>query len=400
MVLFISLEGSATERGVQQGSILKEKMRVARKEVFYSQLFKEMKPRFVPVPVAVFGLGLIGKGKIAKAIEKHVPQQHEKLLGIAKGAGVSPRLAYGLHFIEIMAGNPRTSYAEPLVQAACSMLFALPPATAGKQPIFGRNYDFPAILQPYQMVRYEKPSDDRFATITVGQYPLAGTHAGMNQHGLAIGYNYGRSWKQDPLDYRKEGVPTMLVIQEALETCKTTREVIDYLTGFPARTNGAHYGIIDARGDAAVVETTATRHAIRTPVDGIMAHTNMYQTDELRDANVPDDVMWKYKGLEVPYTRSPKERFARASALLEEARGTITLDTFKAILRDHAGREPDDFTICTHGATGITLASILVDPVARVLWVTDTQPCKVRYSKFAWADLTRPYRQVDEPEES
>ncbi len=383
MVLSIEVKGSARERGVQQGEQLKERIEQAKKNVFYSQIFKEMKPKFVPVPVAIFGLGQIGKSKTLKYIEQHVPAQHEKMLGIAEGAGVGKNLIYGMHFIEIMSGNPRTSYAEPLIQAACSMLFALPPATASDEFIFGRNYDFPIILQPYQMVRIETPSDGRYKTITMSQFPLAGTHAGMNEKGLVVGYNYGRSWKQEPLDYRKEGVPTMLIMQEILERFTTADEVIKYVTEFPCRTNGAHYGVLDGEGNACVIETTATRHAVRrVPKTGVMAHTNMYQ--EIIDANVPDDVMWKFKGLKVPYTKSPKERYARASELLEKEKGKITADTFKKILRDHNGRDPDDFTICTHGHTGATLASFVIKPKSREFWVTDDNPCKGEYEKFTF----------------
>jgi len=53
-----------------------------------------------------------------------------------------------------------------------------------------------------------------------------------------------------------------------------------------------------------------------------MAHSNMYHV--ITDANVPDDVLWKYKGLQVPYTKSPKERVARAAELIEKSKGKVT----------------------------------------------------------------------------
>nr|MDO8114614.1 C45 family peptidase [Candidatus Sigynarchaeota archaeon] len=378
MVLFIETHGTARERGEQQGTQLKDRIQAAKKAVFKSEIFKEMIPKGVPVFLAIAGLGLMGKNRTKKFIEQHFPKQNEKLIGIAKGAGVGVNLIYGMNYVEVMAGNPLTTYREPLVQA-CTMIMALPPATADGSIIYGRNYDFPTILQPYQMVRREIP-DDGFKTITLTQYPMVGAHIGLNEKGVLMGYNYGRSWKSNPLDYRPRGVPNLITLQEALESCKSTQEVIDFISKFPARTNGAHFGVVDESGDACVIETTATRHVVRRPKDGILAHTNMYQ--ELVDANVPDTSMWKFKGLEIPYTRSPKERFARANELLAKAKGKVTLDTFKGILSDHAGREPDDFTICTHGKTGATLASILVKPKEREFWVTDNQPCKTNYEKF------------------
>lgn len=378
MVLSIDVHGNARECGIQQGNQLKERIQSALKNVLHSEIFKEAKTSFIPLPLAIFGLGLMGKSRTKKFIERF-PRQQEKLLGIAEGAGLSPNLVYGLNFIEVMAGNPKTSYTRPLVQA-CSMLFALPEATADGSMIYGRNYDFPSVLQPFQMVRKETPKDGALKTITLTQYPMVGAHIGLNEKGVVIGYNYGRSWKTDPLDYRPKGLPTMIALQEALETCTTTQEVINFITNLQYRATGAHYGVLDESGDACVIETTATRYSIRRPENGILVHTNTYQ--DLVDANVPEGVMYKYKGQELPYIQSPRERFARASELLSSAKGEVTMDTFKAILSDHAGRSPDDCTICTHGKTGITLASILVKPLDREFWVADNQPCKTPYEKF------------------
>ncbi|MBN2153435.1 MAG: linear amide C-N hydrolase [Candidatus Lokiarchaeota archaeon] len=379
-MLTITLEGSARERGVSQGAQLKDRIQAAKKSVFYSRVFKEMKPKLAPVPLAIWGLSKMGKNRTKEYIEKYIPRQHEKMIGIAEGAGEKVDLVYGMNYVEIMAGNPKNSYAKPLVQA-CTMVFALGKSTADGSIIYGRNYDFPQILQPYQMARVEKPTDG-YKNINLSQYPTAGTHVGLNDKGLAIGYNYGRSWKTDPLDYSPRGVPTMLIVQEALETCKTVQEVVDLATKMP-RTNGAHLGIVDESGDACVLETTATRHAVRkVPEGGVMAHSNMYHV--ITDANVPDDVMWKFTGLRVPYTKSPKERVARAAELIEGARGKVSVDTIKSILTDHAGREPDDFTICTHGLTGATLASVIIKPKELGFWATDNQPCKTKYEKISF----------------
>lgn len=379
-MLTITIEGNAYERGLSQGKQLSQRITDAKSQVFNSQVFKDMKPALVPVPVAIWGLSLMGKNRMRKHVEKHVPRQHEKMKGIAEGAGQKLDLIYGMNYIEVSAGNPKTSYAKPLVQA-CTMVFAMKGSTADGTIIYGRNYDFPRILQPFQMARVEKPSDG-YKNINLSQYPIAGSHIGLNEKGLVIGYNYGRSWKTDPLDYSPRGVPTMLILQEALETCKTVQEVVDLVTRMP-RTNGAHYGIIDAEGHALVLETTATRHAIReVPDGGVMAHSNMFHV--IADANVPDDVIWKYKGLQVPYTKSPKERVARAAELIEKSKGEITVDTVKAILSDHNGRKPDDFTICTHGHTGATLASVVIKPKEREFWATDNQPCKTKYEKISF----------------
>ncbi|MBD3187430.1 hypothetical protein GF325_11415 [Candidatus Bathyarchaeota archaeon] len=384
MVLEITTRGSPRDRGLDQGEQLAERIKQAKHGVFHSDLFKQMKPWWAPVWLAVAGLSMIGKGKTKKHVEKYLPVQHEKMLGLAEGAHLKKRLVYGLHYVEVMSGDPRTSYEKPLIQPMCTMAFALPPSTTGDDAIFGRNYDFPGILQPYQVLRREEPDDDRFSTLSLTQFPLVGSHVGLNEKGLLIGYNYGRSWKQDPLDYRKEGVPNMLLLQEALETCSSVQQVVDFVTTFPARTNGGHFGVVDRENNATVIEFTATRHALRHPVDGIMVQTNMYQTPELSDANVPDDLMWKFKDMRIPYTKSPKERFSRASELMENGKGALTMDALQEVLSDHAGREGDDFTVCVHGLTGETLACTIINPRSGLIRVTDTNPCHGTFEEFSF----------------
>ena len=100
MVLLIETRGSARERGVQQGEQLKERIQAAKNAVFHSEIFQEAKPKGVPTPVAVFGLGMMGKNRTKEFIEHNFPRQHEKLCGIAKGAGVSVNLIYGMNYVD------------------------------------------------------------------------------------------------------------------------------------------------------------------------------------------------------------------------------------------------------------------------------------------------------------
>ena len=113
-----------------------------------------------------------------------------------------------------------------------------------------------------------------------------------------------------------------------------------------------------------------------------MAHTNHYITEELKDANIPDTVVWKYRGFEGPYINSPRERYEREIDLLTRSQGHITIDTLKTILRDHRGGEGSDFTPCTHGTFASTLASIIINPQTRQMWVTNTRPCCSEYEEF------------------
>jgi isopenicillin-N N-acyltransferase-like protein len=302
------------------------------------------------------------------------------MVALSKAAKISEGLIFGGHFIEVMSGDPKSLYKNPPVPA-CSMIFAQSEATADDSMIFGRNYDFPNVLQPFQVVREELP-DNGYKNLNFTQYPLVGCHMGLNEKGLAIGYNFGRSWKKEPLDFRLKGVPATFIIQEALETCATTQQAIDFITNFSDRTNGFHCGLMDISGDTCVIETTSTRFAVRRPKEGILAHTNHYQTEELKDANLPDYVRFKMDDMDISPIESPIRRYKREIELLQKYKGQITMETIKEILSDHDNREPDDFTVCTHGPAAGTLGSIIILPCKREFWVTNTHPCESEYEKF------------------
>jgi predicted choloylglycine hydrolase len=380
LVDFIRIEGNSVERGFQQGESLKDKIHNMFDIVFHSKMFSEVTSKLIPLSIIKLALGIMGKKNIKNPIQELLPNQYEKMIALSKGADIKESIIFGSHFIEIMSGNPKSLYKNPPVQA-CSMIFALPEATSNKSMIFGRNYDFPNVLQPFQVVREEIP-DIGYKSINFTQYPLTGCHMGINEEGLSIGYNYGRSWKKKPLDFRLKGVPGTFIVQEVLETCATTYEAIEFITQFPARANGCHYGLMDASGDTCVIETTSTRHAIRRPKEGILAHTNHYQTKTLSDANLPDYVRFKMDDMNISPIESPIRRYKREIELLTANRGQITMDTIKMILSDHDNREPDDFTVCTHGLSAGTLGSIIVFPDKKEFWVTDNHPCDSEYEKF------------------
>lgn len=389
MVDYIKLEGSPKERGLQQAEQLKEKIKFAIDHVLHSEMFAEVTSKLIPLSVIKFALSFIGKKHTKKHLEKFVPNQHEKMLAIAKGSKLG-RFVYGLHFIEVMNGDPNfyrnpPKPTPPLM--GCSLLFALPEATANNEMYFARNFDFPNILQPIQMIREEIP-DDGYRNLNVSLYPMAGTHQGLNEKGLVIGYNYGRAWKKNPLDYRMDGVPSMFIVQEALETCATTEDAIDFFSKFPARPSGAHFGIMDKTGDACVLETTATRHTIRRPVNGILAHTNTYVSEELKDANLPLDVRFKMDDMDFSPIESPIRRLMRENHLMSKAKGKITMDTLKEILCDHVDgktgeKGPTDFTVCTHGHSAGTLGTYIIDLRKLEIWITDNHPCETEFERFS-----------------
>jgi predicted choloylglycine hydrolase len=384
MVRFIEVEGSHYKMGIKQGIETIEVYEKLFNEMIGSDLVKKVKPKIMPLGLLIKLFSWFSKKMIKNPLIKHTPNQNEFILGLAEGLKINKNYGYMINFAEVITGHPKLTMTWPKELknlVACTQLFALSEATTDGNDYIARNYDFPNELEEYQMVRSAKP-EKGYKTISMTQVCLAGTHHGMNEKGLVIAQNYGRGWRKEFKDYRLKGVPATIIIQAALENCATMEEAVEFIIKFPNRTNGAHYGILDKEGNACLIETTATRPAFRYPENGILTHTNLYMTEELMNANIPDSVNWKTEHMTRPYHLSPQRRYERANELINKMKGKLNREELYKILSDHNNREPDDDTVCTHGEVGSTLATITAIPKKMEFWVTDTYPCKSQQEKF------------------
>lgn len=373
----LDLDGSSYERGYYQGKAMRKHYRLLLNDFFSSDLWRDNRPGMLPELMVLPSLGLMSKTFNCKAIHKYLPAQAERIKGIAKGLGVSELACWGIHFLELLFCEAGKTLQAP---GGCTQLHATPAATADGYPLSARNYDFPNLLENYQIIRREVPSEkNRFSTTTITHAMLAGAHQGINEHGLMVCVNNARLWKGK--DFRFKGVPYQLLLVEALETCRNTKEAVKYISEFPARTNAGFFGIADLHGDVKIIEFTASRAVIKEPDSlGVIAQTNHYI--KMPDANLPKGTYWTVKGMEgQEYALSSNRRYEVAKNKLTEAAGKITIDTMKDILRDHSANNGvgSDFTICCHGKSGSTLSSIIVDIKNKKMWVAKGKPCENEY---------------------
>ena len=373
----LDLDGSAFDRGRRQGQLVRKEFRKMLKDFFASDVWSDNKPPFLPKMLVLPALGLLGSLCIKKTIIKNMPLQAERVRGLAKGLGVRENVAWGLQFMEILMCEAGKSIEIP---GGCTQVHAAPEATAYNRPLSGRNYDFPNVLLPYQVVRRELPEEPgRYAATTVSQLPLCGAHQGINEHGLMISVNNSRLLKGK--DLRFKGVPYQILLMEALETCRNTDEAVNYLSKFPYRANAGFFGIVDAEGKVRVIEFTASRFTVRKPEEkGIMAQTNHYI--QMPEANLPEGTVFTVKGMEgMEFSFSTKNRYNAALKRLKDEAGGITVESLMEILKDHSANDGEgcDFTVCCHGETGSTLSSMVVDPAERKIWIATGPPCSNQY---------------------
>ncbi|MCK5845319.1 MAG: hypothetical protein KAG97_11470, partial [Victivallales bacterium] len=280
----LDLNGTSHAMGFQQGIQLREQYERMLDDLFVSDLWKDFRPFAVPRSIVMPAIGVAGAIFTKHTVKKYLPAQYNRVKGLAKGLSIRENVAWGLQFLEIIFCEAGKSLVAPL-PGGCTQMHALPRATSDGVPLLARNYDFPNLLGPHQIVRRDVPSKrDRLATVTVTQLPIIGAHHGINEAGLVAAANNARLWKGK--DMNRSGVPYELLLLEILETCSTVKEAVDFITKFPARGNAGFFGFMDERGDCRLVEFTASRHAVRRPGEsGTLAQSNHYHV--MKNANLP-----------------------------------------------------------------------------------------------------------------
>lgn len=193
-----------------------------------------------------------------QALQTWAPNIWEELHGLADGLEISLERAVA----EFSSGRLRYP------ARGCSVVMS--------QGIFGRNYDFSirhydrilAAIQP-QGVNASIGFTDRFT----------GRDDGMNEHGLCVGLHYvnDRIWQP--------GLVCILVVRIVLDQCATISEAVELLRRLPHGL-GFNYSLMDATGDAAVVEACPKGIAVRRGRQ--LACTNHFQSPELQGYNRAD----------------------------------------------------------------------------------------------------------------
>jgi predicted choloylglycine hydrolase len=139
--------------------------------------------------------------------------------------------------------------------------------------VYGRNYDYRPRYYAAQFTFLQA----RGSYASIGStHLLTGRLDGMNEHGLMIGLH---QVKKSP---RFPGLSADLIVRMILDQCATTAEAVARLRQLPHAMQ-YNYSLLDARGDASVVEAGAGTVAART--GAWLACTNHFQSALLRPLN-------------------------------------------------------------------------------------------------------------------
>jgi len=322
-------------------------------------------------------MGTLARRLMVADLKRHYPRQYDRMAGIARAARVPLSWLFIGPGVEVALN--RVSYVRP-GPAACTAIAVTGARARAGEPMIVKNFDYPDAARDAYCVRVSRPARRGLASsIDVTAAPLAGSHEGINEHGLAIAYNYG--YFSGRAGAR---VPITNLVQEMLEECRTVDEALAMLQRRP-RSGAAILMIADAHGALVSVEVAPDSFAVRCAEDhgDVLAHAN-HGVTELAERDVPHDAVlsrWNPKPIRGHRVHQSSEaRHTRAEQMLDDAGGAVSERDLIAIASDHADGDGDDDSICRHGPYYRTTCSVVLFPQRRTMKVMFAAPCEADYS--------------------
>lgn len=235
----IQFRGSHYDFGFMQGERIKDSITVRNRE----NQWKVRKPRFS-----------ISVEETKGAINRFAPGLWDELLGLQEA------LQWPMERVLKEFGGYRVDY----VKSGCSIV-------TGTDYLI-RNYDYHPKTYEGRYTFFQ-PTDTGYAIIGPSQR-VTGRMDGMNEHGLALGYNFMH--RKNPGD----GFICCMIGRLILESCKDGTEAVDMLKEIPHR-HSFSYVVYDRSGETFIVETSPRGVEVRQS----NACTNHFEimTDENRN---------------------------------------------------------------------------------------------------------------------
>jgi isopenicillin-N N-acyltransferase-like protein len=367
----ISVQGAPRERGRQYGEAAREQVR--RSIAGYDDAFAQW---------AGWDRGKVrGEAERFRApIAAHGAKYLEEIAGIAEGAGVAETdvLAINVRTEILFAASARGAVAEP-PPLECSSFAALPRRTGGPV-LVGQTWDW--LVHAFDTtIVLEARQDDGPDYVTVVEAGLL-AKLGMNSAGVVLATNA----LVCDADRGAPGVPYHVLLRSILDA----ETVAD---GFAAlhrgeRASSANYLLGHEDGVALDVEAAPgdfSKLYVGYPDDDLLLHTNHFRNPgfDQRDVSL------------VAMPDSPF-RLARLEQLVAGAPGPLDLAFWTGALGDHA---MFPMGVCCHpdpradtaSDRFATVASAVMDPAARTLWLASGNPCTAPFEPIDYgAFLSKP----------
>lgn len=360
----VRVSGTPHARGVQHGTQARAQIEQGR--AGYEQNFLASG---ISWPAAVeYAL------RYAPTIKERFPDISEELHGIAEGSG--------LPFADILAMNCRTEImwhranenrAAARLTGECSSFGLGPERTEFGVAIIGQNWDW-LVHATNSVIVLEVERTDGPNYVTVVEAGLLAKFS-LNQHGLAIGVNT----LVTAADTDTDGIPFHVLLR-ALTDCQTTFDAVEVLAGGRRASSG---NFLVGSADGAILNLECEPGGIEGVhplplIDGQVVHTNHFVSPT------------KSADLAVLQMSDSFVRLQRLSDSLERVK-IHTEASIHAALTDHVGAPG---SVCCHpdprspaSKQWTSVASVIIDPTARTLALTEGSPCQTTRNVFDYSDL-------------
>jgi len=366
----ILTEGNAEDRGYQYGAQAKELIEIGLE--MYHEMFK------VNLNLE-WDLALKASEAFIPAIKENHPEAIELMRGIAKGSGRS--------FEEIVLMNARSEirYSSFLPDGAkrpydrdegCIAIAATPEVTLNGHMIIGKNVDSPIPMSKQVKVVLKEKRPNGVNVVAFEQEAGVIARAGINSAGLGA---LGTALFTDKMT---SSVPNQVLCNKIMY-CRTVSEAV-LAVAATKRASSVLRIIANADGTAVMIEWAAPEaYNCILPEDGLLVGS-LYFTGDNPDIN---DMI----GERIPGGRDFfRLRVNTARWLLAAESGSITVDTFKKVLRDHRNTPA---SVCVHAdnplpTTGSsTVYSSIIDLTAKTMEIVKGNPCQNEYISVDLSDV-------------
>ena len=366
----VKVGGSARDRGRAYGEQARERIALsisAYREVFHayagwdwSQVRREA-------------------GRYEAPITGYDRRYVEEMRGIAEGAGVDLEDVLSINVRTEVMFSAKARAAETTGdgrrQGECSAFAVVPEASSDGHTLLGQNWDW-LLHCSDTVVVLEAEQDEGPNFVTVVEAGLL-AKTGMNSAGLGVTTN--ALVTQD--DLGEAGIPYHVLLRAFMD-CETMPDALTVAQRAP-RSSSANYLLAHRDGMAVDMETAPGDFShifLLFPEDGVLLHTNHYLSPAFDRKDVGRWVM-----PDSPF------RLERLKTAVGAERGSLSLDTFRRVLGDHANFPSG---VCCHPDArmdehdrGATVASVLMDLDERRVWLADGHPCTAPYRELELGPL-------------
>lgn len=240
----------------------------------------------------------------ARAIEPNIPADYRAEMRAL--ADASP-----LTYEDVLLIN---AFADIKKVIRCTTLTVDATRSDDGAPLFGRNFDFPALGFAHRygvVIVYHPEGKTPFAS--VGHPGVIGAHTFLNADGLAgaVMEVPGGAPRFSP-----DGMPMLMLYRRVAESARDVDTALSIVEKGP-RSSSSNLMLQTADGDAALIEFTVHESAVRRPTNGLLFGTNHHRCPPLAH-------------------RTGCRRMARLLRAADDPDTTWSVDTVQRLLRQTA----------------------------------------------------------------